>query len=52
MALRPTPARWFEALLARDDLALGLEALARTGRVQLESAVTLPGIRPRVFGTP
>ncbi|HKJ10585.1 MAG TPA: hypothetical protein VKA76_15970, partial [Gammaproteobacteria bacterium] len=44
MALRPTPARWFEALLARDDLALGLEALARTGRVQLESAVTLPGI--------
>ncbi|MGA7800286.1 MAG: ATPase [Gammaproteobacteria bacterium] len=43
MALRPFPARWFEALLARDDLTVALEALARTGSVQLESAVALTG---------
>ncbi|MEJ2646097.1 MAG: hypothetical protein P8180_14465, partial [Gammaproteobacteria bacterium] len=43
MGLRPVPARWFEALLARDDLAPALEALARTGNVQLESAITLTG---------
>ena len=36
MALRPIPARWFEALVARDDLALAVEALAATGLIQLE----------------
>lgn len=37
MALRPEPARWFECLIARDDLAPTLEALASDGRVQLAS---------------
>ena len=34
--LRPHPARWFEILAARDDATLVLEALARTGAVELE----------------
>ncbi|MEW5708406.1 MAG: V-type ATPase 116kDa subunit family protein [Pseudomonadota bacterium] len=34
--LRPVPARWFEALVAHDDVAAALEALARTGTVELE----------------
>src|SRR5450755_3741324 len=34
--LRPRPARWFEILAARDDATLVLEALARTGAVELE----------------
>ena len=38
--LRPHPARWFEILCARDDATLALEALARTGAVELE---TRPG---------
>lgn len=37
--MRPRPARWFEVLVARDDCALLLEALAATGRVELESRV-------------
>ncbi|MEJ2508386.1 MAG: V-type ATPase 116kDa subunit family protein [Gammaproteobacteria bacterium] len=37
MSLRPVPARWFELLTARDDLAAALEALARTDSVELES---------------
>ena len=42
--IRPHPARWFEILAARDDLALALETLARTGAVELEarSAAALP----------
>ena len=42
--LRPSPARWFEILAARDDATLLLEALARTGAVELESrpGATLP----------
>ena len=39
MALRPEPARWFECLIARDDLAPTLEALAADGQVQLESDI-------------
>lgn len=35
--LRPRPARWFEILTARDDATLVLEALARTGAVELEA---------------
>ena len=35
--LRPRPARWFEILAARDDATLLLEALARTGAVELEA---------------
>jgi V/A-type H+-transporting ATPase subunit I len=38
MGLRPQPARWFEALAARDDLTRLAEALARTGVVQIEIA--------------
>jgi V/A-type H+-transporting ATPase subunit I len=42
--LRPRPARWFEILAARDDATLVLEALARTGAVELEprAAAELP----------
>jgi V/A-type H+-transporting ATPase subunit I len=35
--LRPRPTRWFEILAARDDATLVLEALARTGAVELEA---------------
>ena len=35
--LRPRPARWFEILTARDDATLVLEALARTGAVELDA---------------
>lgn len=35
--LRPRPARWFEVLTARDDATLVLEALARTGAVELDA---------------
>ncbi|HMA30183.1 MAG TPA: ATPase [Casimicrobiaceae bacterium] len=35
--IRPRPARWFELLVARDDATLALEALARTGAVELEA---------------
>lgn len=50
--IRPRPARWFEALVARDDCTLLLEALAATGAVELEArqGATLPAayaeIRP------
>lgn len=36
MSMRPCPARWFEVLVAHDDAALVLAALARTGAVELE----------------
>jgi len=44
--LRPQPARWFEVLAARDDATLALEALARTGAVELEArcSVSLPAV--------
>jgi V/A-type H+-transporting ATPase subunit I len=35
--LRPQPARWFEILVAREDATITLEALARTGAVELEA---------------
>ena len=37
MGLRPEPARWFELLAARDDIAGALEALARTDSIELET---------------
>jgi V/A-type H+-transporting ATPase subunit I len=42
--MRPRPARWFEALVARDDCTVLLDALARTGAVELEAraATELP----------
>lgn len=42
--IRPRPARWFEALVAREDCVLLLEALAATGLIELEarSAAGLP----------
>ncbi len=42
--IRPRPARWFEALVAKDDTSLLLEALAATGAVELEAraGATLP----------
>ncbi len=36
MSLRPSPARWFELLVAQEDLTAALETLATTGRVELE----------------
>ena len=35
--LRPQPASWFEVLAARDDAAVVLETIARTGAVELEA---------------
>ena len=35
--IRPRPARWFEALVARDDCTLLLEALGASGAVELEA---------------
>ena len=36
MSLRPSAARWFELLTAREDAAPALEVLARTGHIELE----------------
>jgi len=36
VSLRPSAARWFELLAAREDAAPALELLARTGAVELE----------------
>jgi V/A-type H+-transporting ATPase subunit I len=43
---RPRPARWFEVLAARDDATLVLEALARTGAVELQAreSAALPAL--------
>jgi len=35
--LRPVPARWFELLTSKDDLAKAVEVLARTESVELET---------------
>jgi V/A-type H+/Na+-transporting ATPase subunit I len=40
--LRPRATRWFEILAARDDATLVLEALARTGAVELEARCGAP----------
>ena len=50
--IRPQPARWFEILVARDDAARALEALASTGAAELEArpsaalSATLADLRP------
>lgn len=36
MSLRPTAARWFELLTAREDAPAALESLASTGAIELE----------------
>lgn len=38
MSLRPTQARWFETYLPREQTVRGVEVLARTGAVELETA--------------
>lgn len=42
MSLRPEQARWFELLARREDLTGALEALARTGCVELEIRGEIP----------
>ncbi|HSH29245.1 MAG TPA: hypothetical protein VK971_04990 [Thiohalobacter sp.] len=37
--MRPVPAHWFEALVARDDMTHAMEQLARTRLIQLEPGV-------------
>lgn len=39
MSLRPESARWFECLIARDDLAPTLETLAAGSQIQLETDI-------------
>lgn len=36
MMMRPVPARWFEALVARDDMTHAMDRLAETGMIQIE----------------
>lgn len=45
--LRPRQARWFEVLSARDDATLVLEALARSGAIELESRSGATELKPR-----
>jgi len=51
MTMRPVPARWFEVLVATEDLVKGVEVLARTGDVELEvysettQRVSMPNLR-------
>ena len=51
MTMRPVPARWFEVLVATEDLVKGVEALARAGDVELEvysettQRVSMPNLR-------
>jgi len=37
MSLRPAAANWFELLVLRDDLAVAMDALAKSRRVELQS---------------
>jgi V/A-type H+-transporting ATPase subunit I len=54
MALRPATARWFELLIARDELTAALQCLAATGAVELQAhsdtsaAALLPALRVAV----
>lgn len=54
MALRPAMAKWFELLIARDELTEALRRLADTGEVELQArsdtsaAVLLPALRATV----
>jgi V/A-type H+-transporting ATPase subunit I len=51
MSLRPTTAKWFELLIARDELGEALQSLAATGAVELQAhsdtsaATLLPMLR-------
>lgn len=51
MSLRPAMARWFELLIARDELSAALESFAATAAVELQAhsdtsaAVLLPALR-------
>ncbi len=53
MTLRPVPARWFEVLIATEDLVKAVETLARTGDVELEvysettQKISMPNLRDR-----
>lgn len=53
MTLRPVPARWFEVLIATEDLVKAVETLARTGDVELEvysettQKVSMPNLHDR-----
>jgi len=52
--LRPVPARWFELLTSKDDLAKAVEVLARTESVELEthsdevSRIQLPDLQDQL----
>jgi len=54
MTLRPVPARWFEILIARDDLLKTVDTLARSGTVELEThsettkRAVMPDLRDRL----
>jgi V/A-type H+-transporting ATPase subunit I len=54
MTLRPAAAKWFELLIARDELGEALQSLATTGAVELEAhsdtsaATLLPQLRAAV----
>ena len=54
MALRPAMAKWFELLIARDELTAALQRLADTGVVELQAhsdtsaAALLPALRAAV----
>jgi len=54
MTIRPIPARWFEILIARDDLLKTVDALARSGAVELEThsettkRAVMPDLRDRL----
>jgi len=51
MTMRPVAARWFEVLVATEDLVKGVEALARQGDIELEvysettQRVSMPNLR-------
>ena len=51
MSIRPQPARWFEVLVMREDLAAAMDVLARSARVELQAhgetrrPVPMPEIR-------
>ncbi len=54
MALRPVAAKWFELLIARDELGAALDNLSTTGAVELQAhsdasaATLLPALRAAV----
>ena len=53
MTMRPVPARWFEVLVATEDLVKAVQTLARTGDIELEvysettQRVSMPNLRDR-----